>query len=278
MICRCGCGKEVKPGNKYILGHNAQKYPINNAKFCEQCGKEQDGGYASGRFCNSMCMALHRNKKISDFFKGKPRPRHRFEKGNDFRVKFENDFKMICEQCGNEHDGTYGAGRFCNGKCVQHYTRQFITEETKVRWKQKISQSLKGRGWRDRNGNSVGNRFKKGNTVGNRFKKGFDPERHQKSVESRLANKKNRLEFRLKHLLYEKLTRYEKIEFILRKQDNRCAICKNEFIWMNAPLQKQRHHKDGKGNNDIEENIAILCPNCHSQTENYAGKGMKIKK
>ena len=27
----------------------------------------------------------------------------------------------ICEQCGNEHDGSYGSGRFCSYLCKMHY-------------------------------------------------------------------------------------------------------------------------------------------------------------
>ena len=28
---------------------------------------------------------------------------------------------MICEECGNEHDGSYGSGRFCSKKCSARY-------------------------------------------------------------------------------------------------------------------------------------------------------------
>ena len=28
---------------------------------------------------------------------------------------------MKCEQCGNEHDGSYGSGRFCSEKCKRSY-------------------------------------------------------------------------------------------------------------------------------------------------------------
>ena len=32
------------------------------------------------------------------------------------------------------------------------------------------------------------------------------------------------------------------------------------------------HHKDGDSSNNELDNIAELCPNCHSQTENYSRK------
>ena len=29
---------------------------------------------------------------------------------------------MICENCGKEHDGTYGSGRFCCSKCARSFS------------------------------------------------------------------------------------------------------------------------------------------------------------
>ena len=39
--------------------------------------------------------------------------------------------------------------------------------------------------------------------------------------------------------------------------------------WNNKPIMFQLHHKDGNYKNNTLENIVLLCPNCHSQTENY---------
>ena len=35
------------------------------------------------------------------------------------------------------------------------------------------------------------------------------------------------------------------------------------------------HHINGNGRDNRLENLMILCPNCHAQTENFAGKGMR---
>lgn len=35
----------------------------------------------------------------------------------------------ICEYCGNEHDGSYGSGRFCNASCTKQYSNQFVTDK-----------------------------------------------------------------------------------------------------------------------------------------------------
>jgi len=33
------------------------------------------------------------------------------------------------------------------------------------------------------------------------------------------------------------------------------------------------HHVNGDGRDNRLENLVMLCPNCHSQTENFSGRG-----
>ena len=40
---------------------------------------------------------------------------------------------------------------------------------------------------------------------------------------------------------------------------------------MGKPIVLQLHHKDGNNQNNSLDNLMILCPNCHSQTDNYCG-------
>lgn len=42
--------------------------------------------------------------------------------------------------------------------------------------------------------------------------------------------------------------------------------------WNNKEIMFQLHHKDGNPKNNVLENIILLCPNCHSQTDNYSNK------
>jgi len=58
---------------------------------------------------------------------------------------------------------------------------------------------------------------------------------------------------------------------------NECAICQINS-WLDKPLVLQLDHINGKNNDNRITNLRLLCPNCHSQTENYAGKKKKNNK
>ena len=38
---------------------------------------------------------------------------------------------MICENCGKEHNGNYGSGRFCCKKCARSFSTKNETNELK---------------------------------------------------------------------------------------------------------------------------------------------------
>jgi len=46
---------------------------------------------------------------------------------------------------------------------------------------------------------------------------------------------------------------------------------------MNLPIPLELHHIDGNQTNVSLDNLQLLCPNCHTLTDNYRGKGVKIK-
>lgn len=51
--------------------------------------------------------------------------------------------------------------------------------------------------------------------------------------------------------------------------------CGNRGEWEGAPLTLQLEHKNGNRQDHRVENLCFLCPNCHSQTTTYAGRGKK---
>ena len=44
--------------------------------------------------------------------------------------------------------------------------------------------------------------------------------------------------------------------------------------WRGRPLSMALHHINGDRHDNRLENLALLCPNCHSQTENFSGRNV----
>jgi len=55
---------------------------------------------------------------------------------------------------------------------------------------------------------------------------------------------------------------------------NRCAEC-GISEWRGKPLTVHIDHINGVKNDNRLENLRMLCPNCHSQTETYSGHNAK---
>ncbi len=54
-------------------------------------------------------------------------------------------------------------------------------------------------------------------------------------------------------------------------KENRCETC-NISEWNELSINMELHHIDGNRNNHLLENLEMICPNCHSQTDNYRAK------
>lgn len=61
--------------------------------------------------------------------------------------------------------------------------------------------------------------------------------------------------------------------YLFKKYNDKCAKCswnkKNKYT-NKIPLQI--HHIDGNYKNNEENNLVLLCPNCHSLTENFGSR------
>lgn len=56
----------------------------------------------------------------------------------------------------------------------------------------------------------------------------------------------------------------------------KCEQCLNE-TWNGDKIPLEIHHKDGNNLNNELNNLQLLCPNCHAQTENWRGKNVQNK-
>ena len=83
----------------------------------------------------------------------------------------------------------------------------------------------------------------------------------KRSVEDYLTNKHFIISFKLKNRLIKE-----------GYFESKCYNC-NLIEWLGQPIPIELHHKDGNVENNLLENLTILCPNCHTLTDNYRGKG-----
>lgn len=96
------------------------------------------------------------------------------------------------------------------------------------------------------------------------------------------THKKPIVSYSLADILNNKYPHYQayKLKNRLIKEgykENKCEIC-GISNWNDKELKMELHHKDGNKYNNSLENLIILCPNCHSQTDTFRAKNIKNKK
>ncbi len=55
-----------------------------------------------------------------------------------------------------------------------------------------------------------------------------------------------------------------------------CVICDLKE-WLGKPIPLELDHINGKHTDNRIENLRMLCPNCHAQTDTYKGKNLDVK-
>lgn len=58
---------------------------------------------------------------------------------------------------------------------------------------------------------------------------------------------------------------------VIRSRGHKCEMCHLE-IWMNKEIMLEIHHIDGDRTNNHDDNLQLLCPNCHATTSNWRNR------
>ena len=59
-------------------------------------------------------------------------------------------------------------------------------------------------------------------------------------------------------------------------KEEKCERCGNTE-WLDSTIPLELHHIDGNHKNNNLSNLQLLYPNCHALTDNYRGRGIKVR-
>ena len=161
---------------------------------------------------------------------------------------------MICENCGKEHDGSFGSGRFCCKSCAASYTNKHrILDREKIN--KNISEGLKKYNkenpreiiYYDYICENCGKSFKSQKIRNGRHIYCNDCKRkviHYKNINSLTS---------IKDLSKRTITK------ILLRANKGCSICG----WNESTCDIHHIIPKSKGGNNEHNNLIIVCPNCH---------------
>lgn len=61
-------------------------------------------------------------------------------------------------------------------------------------------------------------------------------------------------------------------KILISERGHKCECC-GLSEWLNKPITIELEHIDGNNQNNTKSNLKLLCPNCHSQTDTWRGRG-----
>ena len=167
----------------------------------------------------------------------------------------------ICEQCGKEHEGTFGSGRFCCRSCSNKWVALNQSPEAKARKVEKGKKNLNPPGKR-RSGCSA-----EGYWTDER-RKAFSEHMTALNTEKCRERLVDTVEGRHTYYVGNRLLEYLVFYGIKEWKCERCGLTE----WLGSKINLELHHKNGEHEDNLLDNLEALCPNCHSFTENYKWK------
>lgn len=161
-----------------------------------------------------------------------------------------NKNPKLCKNCGEKIDYNHRANIFCNHSCSASYNNKGIVRNGT---KQITSKCL-----------NCG--------------KEYLAEKNKKRI---FCSMECSTEYKKKQIIEEwiktgtgKISSGSKTirEYIADKQENKCAICGIENEWNGKYLIFILDHIDGNSNNNLPNNLRLVCSNCDSQLDTYKFK------
>jgi len=149
---------------------------------------------------------------------------------------------MKCIKCNNEHDGSFGSGKYCSRACANSRIR---TDEVK----KKISIGVRSNEY-----------WAKGDWKAKVIESNKDPKRITKVRETW----KSKRDYDTAHMGSIK-------RWIKEEREYTCEECGTKE-WNGKRLPMEVDHIDGDTTNNDISNLKVLCPNCHSQTPTWRKK------
>ena len=71
-------------------------------------------------------------------------------------------------------------------------------------------------------------------------------------------------------LLEKRIDRPTARKYLAEVRGYKCEVC-SVSDWQGKPITLHVDHKNGDPSNDHPDNLRLICPNCHSQTEFLGG-------
>ena len=102
-------------------------------------------------------------------------------------------------------------------------------------------------------------------------KRFIHPDTRKKMVETQIKTWRKKL---LKEK-FDTLSWARKRKRIILEQENKCIKC-GLSEWLNKSIPLEIDHIDGNNKNNKRNNLEGLCPNCHSLTNTWRGRGKTI--
>ena len=246
-------------------------------RYCLNCGKEISGKERSRKkFCNSSCAAQYNNKL--------------HEHNEKTKMAISNGLKKYYSDNPMSDDAK---SAISTGLKKYHSEHTLTNEEKWNRYKKRYNLDISFEeylkfiiGGKNKNNKKRKEKGEKSKCIvcgkeldsgkslfcSNECRKKFEEQQYHDYIERWKKGEEPG------HTPCYKIHKYVK-RYLLEKYNNSCQECGwnkvNEHTG-NIPLQI--HHIDGDCTNNSEENLQLLCPNCHALTENFGSRNKNSKR